>query len=95
MSAIQHARGDGALRPARQGDWACPNVDSRSADEAVELIASGEAQEIYERAGDWVAITAPARFRWIARHEPEMFRDIAHVGMIGDWVLTKLSGRVS
>jgi autoinducer-2 kinase len=73
--------------------WACPNVDSRSADEAVDLIASGEAQEIYERAGDWVAITAPARFRWIARHEPEVFRDIAHVGMIGDWVLTKLSGQ--
>ena len=44
-----------------------------SADEAVDLIASGEAQEIYERAGDWVAITAPARFRWIARHEPEIF----------------------
>ena len=41
--------------------------------EAVELISSGEAQEIYDRAGDWVAITAPARFRWIARHEPQMF----------------------
>jgi autoinducer-2 kinase len=73
--------------------WACPNVDSRSADEAVDLIASGEAQEIYERAGDWVAITAPARFRWIARHEPEVFADIAHVGMIGDWALTRLSGQ--
>jgi autoinducer-2 kinase len=39
-----------------------------------------------------VAITAPARFRWIVRHEPQIFADIAHVGMIGDWILAKLSG---
>ncbi len=72
--------------------WACPNADSRAATEAAELISAGEAQEIYERAGDWVAITAPARFRWIARHEPQIFADVAHVGMIGDWVLARLSG---
>jgi autoinducer 2 (AI-2) kinase len=39
-----------------------------------------------------VAITAPARFLWIARHEPELFAAIAHVGMLGDWMLTRLSG---
>lgn len=72
--------------------WACPNVDSRASDEAAELVRSGAAREIYEQAGDWVAITAPARFRWIARHEPDIFGSIAHVGMLGDWVLTKLSG---
>ena len=72
--------------------WACPNVDSRAGDEAAELVRSGAAEEIYELAGDWVSITAPARFRWIARHEPEVFATIAHVGMLGDWVLTKLSG---
>jgi autoinducer 2 (AI-2) kinase len=72
--------------------WACPNVDSRAGEEAAELIRSGAAQEIYEHAGDWVAITAPARFRWIARHEPDVFASIAHVGMLGDWILKKLSG---
>lgn len=72
--------------------WACPNVDSRAAAEAAELISSGAAQEIYERAGDWVAITAPARFRWIARHQPEVFDRIAHVGMLGDWILHRLTG---
>ena len=45
------------------------------------------AQEIYDRAGDWVSITAPARFRWIAKHEPDVFAAIAHVGMLGDWIL--------
>jgi autoinducer 2 (AI-2) kinase len=72
--------------------WACPNVDGRAGVEATELVASGAAQEIYERAGDWVAITAPARFLWIARHQPEVFRSIAHVGMLGDWILTRLTG---
>ncbi|HEY5058886.1 MAG TPA: autoinducer-2 kinase [Gaiellaceae bacterium] len=72
--------------------WACPNVDSRAGDEAGELVRSGAAQEIYDHAGDWVAITAPARFLWIARHEPDVFSTIAHIGMLGDWILTKLSG---
>lgn len=72
--------------------WACPNVDSRASEEAAELVRTGAAEEIYARAGDWVAITAPARFLWLARHEPEIFASIAHVGMLGDWILTRLSG---
>jgi autoinducer 2 (AI-2) kinase len=72
--------------------WACPNVDSRAGQEAGELVRSGAAQEIYEHAGDWVAITAPARFLWIARHEPDVFASIAHVGMLGDWIVRRLSG---
>jgi autoinducer 2 (AI-2) kinase len=72
--------------------WACPNVDSRAGDEATELIASGAAQQIYDRAGDWVSITSPARFLWIAKHEPDIFASIAHIGMLGDWILTRLSG---
>jgi autoinducer 2 (AI-2) kinase len=72
--------------------WACPNVDGRAGAEAAELVGSGVAGDIYERAGDWVSITAPARFRWIARHEPDVFASIAHVGMLGDWIATRLSG---
>jgi autoinducer-2 kinase len=72
--------------------WACPNVDSRAGAQAAELVRSGAAQEIYEHAGDWVSITAPARFRWIAENEPEVFASIDHVGMLGDWITTKLSG---
>jgi autoinducer 2 (AI-2) kinase len=43
-------------------------------------------------AGDWVAITAPPRFKWIARHQPDVFGALAHVGMLGDWILTRLCG---
>jgi autoinducer 2 (AI-2) kinase len=85
---------EGMVLYDRQGReiWACPNVDSRAGEQAGELIRSGDAQKIYERAGDWVSITAPARFLWIAQNEPEVFASIAHVGMLGDWILTKLSG---
>ena len=72
--------------------WACPNTDGRAGAEAAELMRSGLAQEIYERSGDWVSITAPPRFRWIARNRPDLFASIAHVGMIGDWILNRLSG---
>jgi len=73
--------------------WACPNVDSRSAAQARELIATGAARRIYEQGGDWVSITSPARFLWIREHEPEVFAATAHVGMLSDWVLYRLTGR--
>ena len=50
--------------------WACPNVDSRAAREAAELIDEGAAERIFAQAGDWVSITSPARLRWLARHRP-------------------------
>jgi autoinducer 2 (AI-2) kinase len=72
--------------------WACPNVDSRSADQAARLIASGDAERIYRLAGDWVSITAPARFLWLADNRPDILGRTARVGMLGDWILTRLSG---
>ncbi len=72
--------------------WACPNVDSRSAAEATELIAEGAAEEIYATGGDWVSITAPARLRWLARHRPEILAAARGMGMLSDWIATRLSG---
>jgi autoinducer 2 (AI-2) kinase len=73
--------------------WACPNVDSRAVTQADELVSSGAARRIFERGGDWVSITSPARFLWIRDHEPEVFAKIAHVGMLSDWALYRLTGR--
>ena len=72
--------------------WACPNVDARATEAVAELIQSQGSPGDLRSCRDWVAITAPARFRWIARHEPETFGSIAHVGMLGDWILHRLSG---
>ncbi|WP_162893091.1 FGGY family carbohydrate kinase [Microbacterium halotolerans] len=72
--------------------WACPNTDGRARREADELVVDGTADDIYRIAGDWVSITAPARIRWIARHEPELLTRAAHLGMLSDWVATRLTG---
>jgi autoinducer 2 (AI-2) kinase len=72
--------------------WACPNVDSRALEEATQLVRSGRAEQIYDTGGDWVAITSPARLLWIIAHEPEVRRSVAHVTMLSDWVLARLSG---
>ena len=72
--------------------WACPNVDSRASAEATELVQSGAAENIYRAGGDWVAITAPARLRWIRRHEPRVFATARHINMLADWIAFRLSG---
>ncbi len=72
--------------------WACPNVDSRSAREAAELIAEGAADRIYAIGGDWVSITTPARLRWLARHRPDILDSARGLGMLSDWIATRLSG---
>ncbi len=72
--------------------WACPNVDSRAREESAALVKSGDAEKIYFLSGDWVSITSPARFLWIQKHEPLVFRKIAHMGMLADWILYRLCG---
>ena len=86
---------EGMVLYGRDGreSWACPNVDSRSAAEASELISEGAAEKIYAEAGDWVSITAPARLRWLARHRPEILRDAGSMGMLSDWIVYRLTGQ--
>jgi autoinducer 2 (AI-2) kinase len=72
--------------------WACPNVDSRAAQEAADLISEGAAERIFAEAGDWVSITSPARLRWLARHRPDIFGRIHGLGMLSDWITYRLAG---
>jgi autoinducer 2 (AI-2) kinase len=72
--------------------WACPNVDSRAAREAAELIAEGSAERIFTEAGDWVSITSPARLRWLARHRPDIMASVHSLGMLSDWITYRLAG---
>ncbi len=72
--------------------WACPNVDSRAVAEAGLLVSRGDARRIFDTGGDWVSITSPARLLWITAHDPEVRRRVAHVTMLSDWVLARLSG---
>lgn len=73
--------------------WACPNVDARAGAQAAELVRAGLAQKIYERAGDWVSITSPARLWWLRDHAPDVLSKAATIGMLSDWATYRLCGR--
>lgn len=72
--------------------WACPNVDSRAAKEAEELVRSGDAERIYRIGGDWVSITSPARLRWLAANQPDVLDRGASLSLLSDWITFRLSG---
>jgi autoinducer-2 kinase len=71
--------------------WACPNIDSRGSLEAEELVRDGHAARIFAISGDWVSITAPARLRWLSRHRPQIMERTRHMGMLSDWLATRLT----
>lgn len=72
--------------------WACPNVDARAQVEAEELVAAGIADRVFAIAGDWVSITSPARLLWIRKHRPDVAARARHLGLISDWLATRLTG---
>lgn len=72
--------------------WACPNVDSRAQTEAQELVEAGIADRVFAIGGDWVSITAPARLRWIQKHLPDVAARVRRIGLISDWLATRLTG---
>jgi len=78
----------------RREIWACPNIDARAGAEAEQLVADGLADRIYDTGGDWLAIISPPRFRWIARHQADIYERTRYMSMISDWVLQKLSGEI-
>lgn len=72
--------------------WACPNVDSRARAEAALLRDQGLADRIFDIGGDWVSITAPARFMWLNRNRPDIMQRTRRIGLISDWLVTRLTG---
>lgn len=74
--------------------WACTNIDSRAAKEVEEMVREGLAEPIYNESGDWLSIKSPPRFWWIRKHMSAMYNQIAHMNMLSDWVLFKLSGEI-
>jgi len=71
--------------------WACPNVDSRAVEEATFMIREELGEKIYFIGGDWLSIISPPRFRWIKRHLPKVYDKIAHMTMLSDWIIYRLT----
>jgi autoinducer-2 kinase len=74
---------------------AVPNMDSRAMNESM-AIPEPLAEEIYRKSGHWPSpIFLVNRLNWLKKNRPSVYQRVRSVSMINDWVLFKLSGRLS
>lgn len=70
--------------------------DTRAAGEVVGLRAEFDENEVHHRTGcHFHPSYLPARFRWLARAQPDLFRRVARWLSIGDYLQMKLFGRAA
>lgn len=77
--------------------WAVANVDAR-ADKEVKYLKEeyGEIEkEFYDISGQTFALGALPRIMWLKNNHPEIYEKVAHISMIGDWILYLLSGIIA
>ncbi|MBU3188374.1 autoinducer-2 kinase [Clostridium bowmanii] len=77
--------------------WACANVDARANDEVEELIRINPEleKEIYLESGQTFALGALPRILWVKNKMPEIYENIATIGMFNDWLIYKMTGRLA
>lgn len=77
--------------------WACANVDARSNDEVGELIRMNPSleKELYLESGQTYALGALPRILWVKNKLPEVYEKIATIGMFNDWLIYKITGKLS
>ena len=74
--------------------FAVANVDARATDEVKYLKEhfKGYEEEFYSESGQTFALGAIPRIMWLKNNKPELYNQVAKIGMISDWILYKLSG---
>jgi autoinducer 2 (AI-2) kinase len=77
--------------------WGVANVDARASTEVRYLKEQFEGieEEFYATSGQTFALGALPRILWLKNNRPEIYDKVAHISMIGDWVLAKLSGVIA
>jgi len=72
--------------------FACPNIDNRANQEAIE-ISKIYGKQIYGITGRWPSGVFPAlKALWLKKNKPEVFLKIKKIFMINDWIVFKLTG---
>ncbi len=77
--------------------WAVANVDAR-ADKEVKYLKKnfkGIEEKFYKKSGQTFALGALPRILWVKNNRPEIYKKVANVSMISDWILAKLSGTIA
>jgi len=90
---------EGIVLYDKEGDalWGVANVDAR-ADKEVRFLKEnykGIEEEFYKISGQTFALGALPRILWLKNNHHEIYKKVASVSMIGDWILAKLSGVIA
>ena len=77
--------------------WAVANVDARAYKEVKFLKENfdGIEEEFYQLSGQTFALGAIPRITWLKNNQPEVYKKVAKISMIGDWILARLSGVIA
>ena len=77
--------------------WAVANVDARASEDVKYLKEnfSGVEEEFYAHSGQTFALGALPRLMWLKNNRAELYKKVANISMIGDWILAKLSGVIA
>ncbi|MFK4567864.1 autoinducer-2 kinase [Enterococcus sp. UD-01] len=73
------------------------NVDARSTEEAIFLKTHYPELEkqLYKQTGQTFALSSIPRLLWVKRHEPELYEKLSYISMLNDWIIFKLTGKLS
>jgi autoinducer 2 (AI-2) kinase len=97
LSATSMREGIVVYDKAGEALWAVANVDAR-ADKEVRYLKEhfkGIEETFYQTSGQTFALGALPRLLWLKNNAPEIYHNIASISMIGDWILSKLSGVIT
>ena len=77
--------------------WAVANVDARASKEVKYLKENFEGieQEFYAESGQTFALGTLPRLLWLKNNRPQIYKKVAKISMIGDWILARLSGVIA
>jgi len=77
--------------------WAVANVDARAGKEVKYLKDNfkGIEEKFYKQSGQTFALGAIPRILWLKNNRPKIYKKVAKISMISDWILAKLSGIIT
>jgi autoinducer 2 (AI-2) kinase len=77
--------------------WAVANVDARASKEVsyINKTYPKLEEKFYKKSGQTFALGAIPRVMWLKNNRPEIYKKVAKISMISDWILYKLSGVIA
>lgn len=77
--------------------FAVANVDARAGLEVKYLKENYKdiEEKFYNTSGQTFALGAIPRILWLKNNKPEIYKKVAHISMLSDWILFKLSGKIA